>query len=625
MAKTVKVAILRGRNDASALLLTPALEQACQEMLVTNLQRQAVLEYWTDLSDGYFQFDVTVMPWVDVAFSSADADENGKIKRWTQFNKITAATRMLPGRSDLSAYDGFIVLTGPGAAFANPSASQPGQPAQLDFDGGSMLRGQHGAYAVLPIAASSHSFMCHEFGHVLGLFDSEGVLSWKGPIFDTGYGDPFDIMSALSFADSQPVFAGGAISGWPNPSARQKMGPAPSRAEMHYFFPDATPSQYVKSLVVADDNTPPIRLNAAYGGANSTRLVVVNTPEPAQYSRGRCYIEYRDSQWWDAGLDTAGHTLDRQSVVVHVVETLKLDPGAGDTGIRAFYRGRITVPVEIDSDLEVRGTPYTVRVVDANVDQRYVMVKITRSNQTGFDIETTGRHITVPSPEQHEIRHTPCGDELHWGRWETISTYAFHPTTWGLGGYGSSGTAVSTPPTISWTVGDVAVPAGSTNGTLLNCSAPQGTFNVRFSVDPALGTLTLTSEQAGQTYQMLVRATAAHANNSVTLVQTATFDSKGSYVGYPPADVRKLMRCLDGVLGKIHINPADFVLPTGREPRPNWREWLQLAVHGARRLGPEYASHAQSLARIIELGADLVIPSDVTHESLEFGGRQPNG
>jgi len=616
MAKTLKIAILRGRNDTSGLMLTAALDQACQEMLVTHPLRYAVLEYWTDVTDGYFQFNVTVMPWVDVAFSSADANPAGMITRQTQFNKISTATKALPGRSDLSMYDGFIVLTGPGAVFANPLAGQPGQPATLRFDGGASGRGRHGAVGVYPIATSDHSFMCHEFGHVLGLLDAEGITVTKaGGVTDTAYGDPLEIMSDAVFGGASPTFNRPAIPGWPNANAMQSMGPAPSRAEIHYFFPEATPSQSVKSIVVLDDNAPTIRLHAAYGTTNSPRLVVINTLPEVPYSLGRCYIEYRDGRWWDEGLKTASAALDRQSVVFHVVDTRPPDLGAGDTtGVRTFYRGQIVVPVEIDSDIKVRGTPYTVRVVHADAEQRYVDLKITRSSPRGFEIGKTGEDVTMPSQRKdiYEIRHSPCGDELRWGRWRTIATYAFRPITWGLGGEGSSTATPSTPPTISWTVGGVSVPAGAPSGTLPNCSAPEGVFDVKFTLDAASGTLTLTSAKEGQTYHMPIRATATHTGDFGEIVQTPTFDSLGSYIGYPPSDVIKLARCLVNVLAKLHVNPADFVLPDGRGPRPNWHERTQIVIQGVRSIVDRYSTDLRSLERIAELGMDLRLPPGST-------------
>jgi hypothetical protein len=87
VSQTRKIGILRGRNNSTALALTPALDKACTEMLIQSVNplRDSVLEYWTDNTDGFLQFDVTMMPWVDVSFFRSDADANGVISRHTQF------------------------------------------------------------------------------------------------------------------------------------------------------------------------------------------------------------------------------------------------------------------------------------------------------------------------------------------------------------------------------------------------------------------------------------------------------------------------------------------------------------------------------------------------------------
>lgn len=604
MSKTLKVVVLRGRNDTNALALGAALDQACLEILVANpRQRHSVLEFWEDVTSGYFRFDVTVAPWVDVSFSSTDADSAGTISRSTQHAKIAAATKLKPGFADLSSYDGIIVLTAPGAAFANPQAQQPGQPATLSFDGGRV-----GNVAVLPVSTSTLAFMCHEFGHVLGLFDSEGVTTAGGS--GTSYNDPFDIMSNATYAGAWPVFSATPIPGWPNAAAMNVLGPAPSKAEIHHFFPDALPAQSVKKVVITNGATPSLFLAAAYGSQGPTKLIAIDPPNPAVNSIGRCYIEYRRARGWDAGLETTGRVLDRQGIVFHVVDVRTPDLGAGDTtGVRTFYRGQIPIPLVNDTDLRVRGTPYTVRVTEVAADNSFVWVKVGLSSPTGFEIDLSGRDITMRNARPTIPRLTPCGDEIEWGHWETISEYQFLPITWGLGGEGSSTTTPSVPPTINWTVGGVPVPSNSPSGMLYKCASPQGWFNVAYTQDLDVGTLTLRSEKQGQTYQMEVRATAQHPSNpGVVLNQTATFESLGSYVGYTPSDQAALARCLVNVLNKIHINPEDLVFPDGDGPRPNWRVLAQRLADRVRVIGPRYGEEVRALEKIVELSQELRPP-----------------
>jgi len=96
-------------------------------------------------------------------------------------------------------------------------------------------------------------------------------------------------------------------------------------------------------------------------------------------------------------------------------------------GNRCYYRGQIVIPVEIDSDLQIAGTPYTVRVVDENVDEAWVDVKITLSSPLGFEIQCTGTNELGPSDGPIETSHTPCGDTLRYGTWLTVAHYVYQP------------------------------------------------------------------------------------------------------------------------------------------------------------------------------------------------------
>ncbi|MGJ7530105.1 hypothetical protein [Variovorax sp. GB1P17] len=604
MAETRKIAILRGRHDTSAIALTPALDEACTRMLVTsaNPKGDAVLEYWTENTDGLLNFEVTMAPWVDVTFSVADVTPSlGKISRDTAFSKISAATRLLQGFSDLSIYDGFICLVAPGTDLPNPNAAQANQPATYPFDGGS----SRGSYCVYPLApssflsSSSHTFMCHEFGHVLGLFDDDG-LPW-GPGGSTGYGDPLDIMSAEAFAGSWPMFTGIPVPNWPNPNAKDRMGPAPSRAVVHYWNPDAQRKTFVKSLTVPDDSVPPVRLYAAYTDIGAPRLLVIEADAPQPYAIGRAYLEYRDTQKWDRGLEIAGRTLDRRSVVAHVAAMRPApDFGAGDTiGNRCFYRGQILVPVEIDSDLKILGTPYTVRVVDENLDEAWVDVKLTRSNPLGFEIEVVRSEEIAGADGPIETRYTPCRDALHYATWLLIAHHAFRPVVWGLGGTGSATSTPAVPPIVRWTVGGVAIPARSSGGTLIGCQSPTGVFNVNYVLD-ATGTLHLSSTTPGQAYQMIIAATATDPVTAESVSAQSTFVPRGRFHGLPWNEQTAILRCLQRTVAVFPPNLRDL-WPSSDRPRPNWSE---LATHVLERSGLQvgrYGTERRALEQLLEL------------------------
>ena len=227
--KSVKLAIMRARHDTT----TPRIsDDACLKMLYHSSSGRAVLDYWTDVSGGYLDFEGSaLLPWVDISLPAAD------VSRGTQFNLAYAATDALSPNDDLAAYDGYVVLSLPGTGLDGGSSSSGGRP-----------------FSAIPVAASDHTFMCHELGHTMGFGHSYGLpnngIDWdqQAP-WDVGtvYGDPYDVMSSGAFGarwldpdvahtTSQPTFQGNAVTGWPN-AAAFSMGPAPSRAHLHLWDP----------------------------------------------------------------------------------------------------------------------------------------------------------------------------------------------------------------------------------------------------------------------------------------------------------------------------------------------------------------------------------------------------
>jgi hypothetical protein len=425
MPRKVKLAVLRARHDPSGTIN----DRACIEMLVTSDTRRSLLDYWADNTDGYLDLRGSNMfPWVDVSFTAADLNANRVLPRETQAAKAHAAAKAAFGEDALKGFDGFIVITSPGSSgqMDNPMAGQPGQPAKIaySFDGGTGGGVSDGkAACVLPVMSSDHTFMVHEVGHVLGFKHTYGVwnngIEWDNqPPWDQGqvYGDPYDIMSSASFGtrnrDStlpqyigSPAFAGPAVSGWPNPKA-VNMGPAPARAHVHLWDDKAIPAKRVRHIQTPGGNVISARIYAAGAHQGSPELIVIHPQNEDSAGRGRCYLEYRAKGGWDQGTDLGGTDLARQALVAHT-----LADAAGD-GVRCWYRGRILVPLEADTDLDVAGTSLTVRAVYADEEAGYVDVKSERASRAVSTLRSLAAIRSSPPPTRTTWEHRRRYDHL---------------------------------------------------------------------------------------------------------------------------------------------------------------------------------------------------------------------
>ncbi len=603
MAKKVKLAILRARIDPDTPFIS---DQACIEMLMTSLSRRAVLNYWSDNTDGYLDFAGSeLFRWVDISLTAADLDTNKVVPRDTQSTKAIEATKAATG-SDLSGFDGFVVLVHPGQLkLANPMAGQPNQPATLTFglDAGANGVGA-GSSCVLPSSAN-HTFFCHEVGHVLGFDHSYGVwnngIDWdRQPPYDQGqvYGDPYDIMSSASFGTrnldptlskytSNPTFAGPSPAGWPT-QPQITMGCAPARAHVHQFDQLAMPSSAVQHLPVPGGGVPrSLRLYTASGAhRGSPRLIAIHPSNEDAEGRGRCYIEYRDLAGWDAGLDATGADLGRRAVVVHTLADTATD------GVQCWYRGRILVPVEQDSDLAVTATPLIVRVTDASVDDGYVELDISTSIARGIEIREWGRDDVIAGIDTNQMG-TPCGDTITYGTWITQTTRTYRPTTFG---YGGEGAPDAKPPRLSWHVGTHGITVYTSS---IDVETATGTFTIEVQFDANTNELTLIS-RGGEKYSVELECEAWESDgvSNWTFVKTK-FEPLGYFTGFKPGDLWKLDHCMERYAISARLSRRDLLIPPGPDPyREAWKDRINLArvEEVARRIADRYPAQALGLS-----------------------------
>jgi len=567
--KQLKVAVLCARHDASKDVI-PA--QSCIEMILTNHNRTSVLDYWESVTNHHLDFvGSAVFPWVDITITADDIDPiNGNVPRDIQCSRAYEATKALNG-GDLEGFDLFVVLTLPGQlslpnALAEFLLGQP-QTIVVPFDGGAGAQVQGKPACALPVVSSNHTFMCHEVGHLLNWRHSYGVLNngidWDGAApFSQGevYGDPYDIMSSATFGSrtldpkvthysGNPEFVGPAVDGWPNPKAFV-MGPAPARAHVHLWDPQALPPEHVHHFGVPQVGDT-LRFTLVAAGRSGKQLAILHPWGEDADGRGRCYVEYRQKGGWDAGLDESGNDLARQGVVVHTL---------ADTaeGVRCWYRGRVLVPVELDSDVTVPGTPMQVRVVSSDVEQRTVDIEVTARLVRGVDIRTRGSDeiLTVINPQSLT---TPCGDPITYGTWITQTHYFFQPVSYGFGGAGAPD---AKPLIAGWTVAGVKI-AGP-NGSI-EAPTPEGTFTIQYSLDPVTAELGLFS-RGGEQYRVDVTVAMSEADGSGTTLAAAVFRAKGFFDGYGPGDQQEIDRCMFRYAKSARLRLRDYLIPPGPDP-----------------------------------------------------------
>lgn len=601
MAKNVRLGIIRARHDTSVPVIP---DQVCISMLMVG--DRAVLRYWANTTRNHLDFvDSPMFPWVDVTIGA----DTGRVAQATA--AIAALRAQFPDPEPLARLDGLIVLTHPGnRTMPNPLAGQPGQPATVTtgFDGGAATVAGL-PVAVLPVMSSTHTFMCHEVGHVLGFEHSYG-LDNNGTDWDPNdatvvvgpeYGSPYDLMSAMSFGSrwlgtgpfysASPTFVGPAVAGWPNPGA-STMGPHVARATLHVEMPEALAGRVLDVPFPQPGAAVTARIVPA-SVSRGTCLLVLHPPGEPPTGAGRVYVEYRTIDGWDAGLDPLGPDLARDAVVVHTLVDVP------DVAPRAWYRGAIPT-VSVDHDLAVASTPLVVRAVavaDDGVDLSVTVgagraVEIVRGNHSDDMVGVIG-DLQPPGP---------CG--VRKGTFATSTSSQFGVRTTGFGGAGEPG---ATPPTVAWTVGGVPV---SGNDGSVDVPVGEVSFTVASTIDPVVFELALTS-RGGERYEVPVEVTVT--GDGATATAADTFTALGWFDGVHPEDVEELGDCLKRVADRFRVVPTPFRRPT---PSPPWgtllvrrqaeRFWLASAMRVLDALPGLDAEGRDALREIVEIQVHAV-------------------
>jgi hypothetical protein len=250
-------------------------------MTIEGLGQAGEADYWRDMSYGAIDFTGSmVFGWYQMSYSLLD------FQSMSRFDKIMAGINTgLAQGVDFSTFYGIVVMLN---RQVDSGAIAP-DPIGLTLNG---VTKPYGVLLLDP-GAWYDTFASHEMGHGYGL-----QHSWSTPP-DTEYGDPWDIMSAMTFGGTWPYFQGNFGDSGPGLIApyREKLGwlTADRIVALNQIggLPVAT------SLGVLSDSVPQ--------GTLMTR-VFHEAADPRHYYT----LEYRRRIGWD-------QSLSKDAIVLHEV------------------------------------------------------------------------------------------------------------------------------------------------------------------------------------------------------------------------------------------------------------------------------------------------------------------
>ena len=572
-----KIAVIAARHDPTTPFLT--LDE-CRRLLVGD--ENSVFSYWIEQSENWFNFPgVDFFGPYDISLASPP-DYRGN---------IAVAARAAAIGVDLGAYDGVIVLLSPGQALA-PDPNAPQQQIMRGYDAGALGLGP-GVDAVL-VAFETRTFFTHEVGHMLGFDHSWGLLNHGIDWNHTGatsnvYGDPYDIMSAQSFADSDPRFqlaATEALNGFPGALTA---GPAIARAVVHFYAPLVLETTgRVRHLSEGDSTI--VTLNSAGSYEDSVaELLVWHPSQEDGAGRGRIYIEYRQffefalGTRWDQGLASSGDAITRAGLVVHTVRNTTNN----NTPV-VWYVGRICFPtVETDILIDTDHGPATISVREDQAGlapPAFVDVRVGRSAPPRIWVKTsiTSQKVVFSS----EPRVAPGLAFMGTFTWERRGANVTETITPLVSGLGPGSATVADPVKISWTVD--TTPLIEASGTV-QLSKDGRRVTLAFAIDPARQILTITSLAQDDAYAVVVTATVDAPAPPVPLTAATIFNAAPITEGWGD-DYARFVEWLKQI---THPHPRPKIGPVD----PGTLGSISEEVERVSQINPEVARNMGIIAR----------------------------
>lgn len=540
-----------------------------------------VFEFWRDTTGDYVHITPKALPQVTISLGTDPSQED---IRDAAVNALQALT---PGVDPFDGLDCVFVLVHPGLfTFPNPVAT-PGVPTiTRHFRARKLELADGRPITLVATGHDSYSTYCHELGHAFGFRHPFGLISTADDDLSTVtvetsavYGSPYDIMGvwtigappgatpAWSYTSSFPA---AAVAGWPA-ALNQAQGPNVSRAQLYQRWPDSVHA----TVVNRPDAAHP--LTAGIGAPSTpdpwkperpgTVLVVRGANEPS-ITNGRILIEYRTAAGWDTGLTTAIGDSARAGVIVHQL-------ASSAEGSSLWFRGAVFRD-SADADLQL-ADGLVVTVLDWADDVVNVQLSVQAARSLRVDL--VDEISRLRKPQDVEERHTPCGGRYRSGTWLTDLRAIYAARTTGFGG---AGEFEAQPVAITWRIAGIAAPAPFG---LLSIPAPNGPFDIRYSIDPQTYRLTVDCEP-GDKFDVEVRAEVA-ADTAISGV--ARLNPAGSYTGIEPDGIAMIARCIK----KLIPIPADWFV-FKKPPNPLFGDLVDP------RIGPQLEFWARDRVALIE-------------------------
>jgi hypothetical protein len=425
---------------------------------------------------------------------------------------------------DLSPYDATFVVVTPGTQDV----------------GGTMQNHDVGAFGsgCLMATFSSSTFCQHETGHVLGFAHSQGVLTSAGDQdgdavveLYTDYGDPYDIMSAESFAFASPTMAvAGTPASYPRSSGS---GPMLARAELYLFKHDHMDAAGTVAHRIEDGNTSVELFAAGTGGAGRPELLVYRTR-----GAGEIYVEYRRpgpitaASWWDTGLTDATQregAPGTNDVAAGLVIHYRAPNRNGEDAV--FYAARIAFPdADLDATFSTPDGVFTVSVSDAQHapgdSAGFTIARGAPASVALMVHEESSDQVTVLTSELRTNPRYPSDGPFTWEVRRTVRTTTYVPRVRGVGIGWPQKIGDHSDAVVEWLGADgVPLAAGSGRTGQLGYRLALGTGVLTVTNDPADGTLSVP-------IRVQVRDHSLGSTDPVRGQDSVTFSVQGSSQGW---------------------------------------------------------------------------------------------